>query len=416
MKNKYVLGLIVLAIGSIISSSSFAQDKTTPPKSDTVAKSVEAPKATASKWYENLSIRGYAQVRYNRLLETNPDLGCEQCDKSWGDNGGFFLRRTRLIFFGNVHERVYVYIQPDFASSASTSGLHFVQLRDAYFDLSLDDKKEFRLRFGQSKVPFGFENMQSSQNRLALDRNDALNSALSNERDLGVFFYWAPTKTRKMFSELVSSGLKGSGDYGVFAFGAYNGQVANKPEANNTPHLVSRLTYPFSIGKTQVLELGVQGYAGEYVVSSITKNVITTTDAKYKDQRAAASLVLYPKPFGFQAEYNVGTGPQYNPENNTIEQKDLEGGYAQMMYNLSFKKHVIMPFAKYQYYKGGKKHELDARSYKVNDFEIGVEWQPIKNFEFVASYTISERRYEDGALKDNLQKGNLLRLQAQFNF
>lgn len=416
MKNKYVLGLIVLAIGSMISSSGFAQDKTTPPKSDTVAKSAEAPKATASKWYENLSIRGYAQIRYNRLLETNPDLGCEQCDKSWGENGGFFLRRTRLIFFGNVHERVYVYIQPDLASSVSSSSLHFVQLRDAYFDLSLDKKKEFRLRFGQSKVPFGFENMQSSQNRLALDRNDALNSALSNERDLGVFFYWAPTKTRKMFSELVSSGLKGSGDYGVFAFGAYNGQVANKPEANNTPHLVSRLTYPFNIGKTQVIEIGVQGYAGKYVVSSITKNVITATDAEYKDQRAAASLVVYPKPFGFQAEYNVGTGPQYNPENNTIEQKDLEGGYAQMMYNLSIKKHVIMPFAKYQYYKGGKKHELDARSYKVNDFEIGVEWQPIKNFEFVASYTISERRYEDGALKDNLQKGNLLRLQAQFNF
>jgi hypothetical protein len=53
--------------------------------------------------------------------------------------------------------------------------------------------------------------MQSSQNRLPLDRNDALNSAVSNERDLGVFFYWAPQKTRKLFSSLVSDGLKGSG-------------------------------------------------------------------------------------------------------------------------------------------------------------------------------------------------------------
>jgi phosphate-selective porin len=40
--------------------------------------------------------------------------------------------------------------------------------------LSFDTKK-FRLRVGQSKVPFGFENLQSSQNRLTLDRNDALN-------------------------------------------------------------------------------------------------------------------------------------------------------------------------------------------------------------------------------------------------
>lgn len=28
------------------------------------------------KWYENLSIRGYMQLRYNRLLETNENLGC----------------------------------------------------------------------------------------------------------------------------------------------------------------------------------------------------------------------------------------------------------------------------------------------------------------------------------------------------
>jgi hypothetical protein len=31
-------------------------------------------------------------------------------------------------------------------------------------------------------------------------------------------------------------------------------------------------------------------------------------------------------------------------------------------------------------------------------------------------YTISSRRFQDYALQDNLQKGNLLRLQAQLNF
>jgi phosphate-selective porin len=76
------------------------------------------------------------------------------------------------------------------------------------------DTKEFRLRVGQSKVPFGFENLQSSQNRLTLDRNDALNSAVANERDLGAFFYW-PSKIRERFAMLVKDGYKGSGDYGV---------------------------------------------------------------------------------------------------------------------------------------------------------------------------------------------------------
>src|SRR5690606_11465047 len=67
-----------------------------------------------AKWYNRFNIRGYAQVRYDRLFETNPNLGCEQCDKSWGNNGGFFLRRIRIIFFGQIHPRVYFYIQPDF--------------------------------------------------------------------------------------------------------------------------------------------------------------------------------------------------------------------------------------------------------------------------------------------------------------
>ena len=173
------------------------------------------PRQSSKKWYENFSIRGYSQIRYNRLLETNPQLKCEQCDRSWGDKGGVFMRRMRVIIFGQISERVYIYIQPDLASSASSTGLHFGQIRDAYMDVGLDKNNEFRFRIGQSKVPFGFENMQSSQNRLALDRNDALNSAVSNERDMGVFFYWAPKNTRKLFSQLVNENYKGSGDYGV---------------------------------------------------------------------------------------------------------------------------------------------------------------------------------------------------------
>jgi hypothetical protein len=49
------------------------------------------------KWFEKIQLRGYAQLRYNRLFETNPALKCDQCDKSLGENGGFFLRRGRLI-------------------------------------------------------------------------------------------------------------------------------------------------------------------------------------------------------------------------------------------------------------------------------------------------------------------------------
>ena len=60
-------------------------------------------KPATKQWFESIQLRGYLQVRYNRLLETNPLLKCDQCDKSWGENGGFFIRRARLIFSGQVN-------------------------------------------------------------------------------------------------------------------------------------------------------------------------------------------------------------------------------------------------------------------------------------------------------------------------
>jgi len=382
-----------------------------------VTDSLPKEKPASKKWFESMSIRGYAQVRYNRLLETNTDLKCEQCDKSWGGDGGFFLRRMRIIWYGQIGKQVYFYVQPDFASAASSTAQHFGQLRDAYFDVGLDKKNEFRFRIGQSKVPFGFENMQSSQNRLPLDRNDALNSAVANERDLGVFFYWAPEKTRKLFSSLVKDGLKGSGDYGVFGLGLYNGQTANKPDLNDRPHVVARLSYPFAIGN-QIIEPGVQAYSGKYVLAKdqISAGVCTVEDRNYTDQRVAASFVLYPQPFGIQAEYNIGKGPEFDKNTDSIVVRNLHGGYATLSYLTKFKNAVIIPFVRYQYYRGGKKHELDARSYRVNELEFGVEWQPSKYFELVAMYTVSNRQFEDFQRQDNRQQGNLLRLQAQVNF
>ncbi len=375
---------------------------------------VEAPK---KHWYENFSIRGYMQVRYNRLAETNPKLKCEQCDKSWGENNGLFIRRMRIILSGQIHERVYLYVQPDFASAVNSTTLNFGQLRDAYMDIGIDKKNQYRIRLGQSKIPFGFENLQSSQNRLPLDRDDAINSAFANERDIAAFFYWAPDKIRKRFSHLVNDNLKGSGDYGVLGFGVFNGQTANKPELNNEMHIVGRATYPFKIGK-QIFEPSIQAYTGNYVMAAdqLTTGIKTTANRTYKDERAAVSLVLFPQPFGIQAEYNIGTGPEFNFADSSIKEKQLSGGYVTLSYFIKFRKMAIFPFVRMQYYDGGKKHELDARSYTVNEYEGGIEWQPMKNFEFVAVFTNSKRRFEDLKSPKNTQEGSLIRLQAQLNF
>ncbi|MBS9523716.1 porin [Litoribacter alkaliphilus] len=405
MRGKIALLMIGLVMGF---ADVFARDI----QSDTInTTSEEKIDVKKNQWFESIQIRGYAQLRYNGLFETNPDLQCAQCDRSWGgETNGFFFRRIRLIFYGQVHEKVYFYIQPDLASGGS----NLAQIRDAYFDLGLDDKQEFRLRIGQSKVPFGFENLQSSQNRIPLDRHDGLNSAVANERDIGVMFYYAPSEIRKRFNYLVSSGLKGSGDYGVFGFGVYNGQTANMPELNDNMHVVTRLTYPFLLKSGQFIEGSLQGYTGDFVIQ---RNQLTDMDqTEFREYRYGASFVMYPQPFGIQAEYNRGRGPEFNPETMDVEDAPLEGGYVMANYYLKKGKDLFIPFTRYHFYQGGKKHELDATRHRVKELEIGVEWQPNKNFELVTMYTISDRTFENSLNPNNRQVGSLLRLQAQVNF
>ena len=386
------------------------------PKTDAGAVQATTPTVPRKHWYESFNIRGYGQIRYNRLLETNEKFKCEQCDKSIGEGGGFFLRRARVIIYGQVHPRVYIYLQPDLVSSAGSTN-HIGQVRDWYMDVGLDKANEFRFRIGQSKVPFSFENMQSSQNRLPLDRADPTNSAASNERDLGVFFYWAPKRIRERFKMLVDDGLKGSGDYGVVAIGAFNGQTANRTEANNERHFVARITWPFTF-RSQIVEPFVAAYTGKYVVTADQRSagVKGARDWNYDDSRLLGGLCWYPKPVGFLAEYNSGRGPEFNTVTDSIETRDLNGGFITAMGMFRIGKQIFLPFARYQVYEGGKKHELDARSYTVNDFEFGLEWQPVKNFELVCEYYMGDRRFEDFAKQDNKQKGQFLRLQAQFNF
>jgi phosphate-selective porin len=385
---------------------------------DSLPKTSSPSTHSPAKWYDKISIKGYSQFRYNRLLETNSKLKCEQCDKGIGNNQTFEFRRARLILSGNIHERVFLYLQFDYSSDASETNKHFLQVRDAYADLAFDKKKkEYRLRFGQSKVPFGFDNLQSSSNRLPLDRSDALNSGVPNERDFGAFFYYAPANIRERFKTLLDDGLKGSSDYGVFGIGLYNGQTTNKPELNNDLHAVARLSYPFKIGR-QIIEPGIQAYSGQYTIAKdkLSAGVKTLAIPTYLDQRVAASLVLYPQPFGIQAEYNVGKGPTFDATADSITVQKLKGGYVTASYRTKIgKKQVLIPYLRYQVYDGGKKHEQDARYYEMKEMEIGAEWLPFKNLEITLAYVISQRQYAD--LKtDYDQKGNFMRLQMQLNY
>lgn len=365
-------------------------------------------------WYERISLRGYTQFRYNRLLETNRNLTCAQCDRSIGNNGGLSIRRGRLTISGDLGDRASFVIQPDMAVDAAGATMYW-QIRDLYFDVYLDAAKTSRLRLGQTKIPYGFSTLQSSSNRAPLDRDDAINSGIPNERDIALLFLWTPSRAKTLFRTLTDSGYKGSGDYGVITFGVFNGQTANRPEANNSLHGVARFAYPFALPNGQLLEVGASAYGGNFVVP--TRSTGVTGPSEFDDRRVAGTVIWYPKPIGFAAEWTTGEGPEFNPALRRIELQDLDGGYVMLITRVRGPGlQLWFPFVRWHSYDGGKKLEQDARSYRVRELEIGTEWSPMRALELTAQYTIADRRYEDNATIGNRQKGQLLRLQLQVNY
>ncbi len=434
-------------------------------------------------WSNTINLRGYVQTRNTTML--NGDKGVNLWsdrsvgdDQSFGGDKNFLIRRARIIFSGNVGDHLGFYIQPDFASSAGTTG-NIAQLRDAYGDIFIDKEKVHRVRVGQSKVPYGFENMQSSSNRLALDRADALNSAVRDERDLGAFYYYTPENTQKLFDEIAKEGLKHSGNYGMLALGAYNGQGANRAETNDNYHIVARATYPWKTDSGQIYEVGIQGYRGNYVATTGASRTqlnraqvisqlgvapassgcnvtaastptppagslsagqdaqgiratctprIANKDARgIEDARIGLSAIMYPQPFGLQAEWNWGNTPGLDIAKNTIEKQSLNGGYIQAMYmlkDLKVIKGTLMPFIKWQYFDGYNKAETNAPKNNVNDWEYGLEWQIAPEVELTAVYHRMKRNnLVTGASNTTLVKedyatfnADALRVQLQYNF
>jgi phosphate-selective porin O/P len=364
--------------------------------------------AATEKWYEKISIRGYTQLRYNSITDDRKLVS--PYDSSVGNNKGFLLRRARITISGDVNEWVSLYLQTDFGSTAGTGNNHFAQLRDLYADIFLVKDKEWRIRAGQSKVPFGFETLQSSQQRLALDRTDGINTGTPNERDIGFFLYYTPTETRKLFKRLIETGLKGSGDYGMLGVGVYNGQSANISEANNNKHVVLHATYPFELPYGQIVQVGVDAYRG--LINVPVANGVTIADGgNINDERIGAHFVLYPQPFGIQTEWNWGRGPELNAARTAVVESSLQGGYVQAMYKWD----NVMPYVRWQQYYGGRKNVTNSPFQVVRESEVGLEYQFNKALELTVAYAWMKRT-NTATFPYPIQDGQLIRFQLQWNY
>jgi hypothetical protein len=282
---------------------------------------------------------------------------------------------------------------------------------------------------GLSKVPYGFTNLQSSQNRYALERPDALNSAVEGERDYGAYFIWAPYEKRNLFKDLVKMGLRGSGDYGVLNFGVYGGQGINQNDRNGDVHYIARAAWPFSIGD-QIMEVGASYFSGRYnpnatLIGTGVGSVTPTFDTRgLRDERLAVNAILYPQPFGLEAEWTWGNEPTLSQDMRSINSESLSGGYVQAVYRHVFpNQSELLPFIRWQTFDGARKFANNAPRYRSSELALGIEYIPYPEFEITLMYATGTRtnstdnpggaatlpRYRDVNF-------HFLGLQAQINF
>jgi hypothetical protein len=383
-----------------------AAEKTSEPQKEEVKAEVE------KKWYDKFRIGGYTQFRQSAGFSGDLDNLSSPGDRSIEEDTNFFIRRARLVFQGDITDHLKIYMQTEFAGGD-------VAVRDMYGDIYFDKKKEFRIRPGLSKIPNSFELLQSSRDRLAFERADGVSSGVRNERDTGVFFYWTPEHIQKRF-DFLRKGLKGSGDYGVIGFGAYTGQGLNQRDKNDNLHFAARVTYPFQFSNGQIFEAGVFGYTGKFVPTVAINQragilAAPVFDKKgYRDERIGVHAILYPQPFGLQAEWNWGRSPQLSDDLTRIESGKINGGYVQAMYKLDSRWGSWIPYVKWQRYRGAEKDTVNTPFSKVHEIEAGLEWQIRPEVELTVAYSHMDRTNVRSLV--HVKDANLMRFQLQWNY
>ncbi len=390
----------------------------------------EAGMAGNPRWYERIRISGYTQFRIAAGASDGKfsiPLGDSTATSQPRE---FYFRRIRLVFQGQISERLAFYLQGAFEGDQSTQNMFNKEIIDAYADYYLTKDKVHRLRFGQHRALNAFDTLRSSTNRQELDRHESVQSGAPGERDLGISYFWSPKIAQERFTQLAAY-HNGPGDYGVFGLMVYNGQGRNKAELNSNKHIGVRLAYPFELPNGRLLETGIMAFRGVFSVSGAGAPTSTTSTAKCQqglnrqggcdttDERITAYVWTPPQPWGLLAEGTIGKNAKRNDTRNIIEERPLIGGYVQGYYTWRYSDvGMLTPYVRYGEYYGGIKSINGAPDGQSRTWNFGLVWEPDTHWRFVTELMLKDGLNETLALnraQDSFD-GSLLRFQAQFFF
>jgi hypothetical protein len=395
--------------------------------------SAEQGLVAAPRWYERIRITGYVQMRYSTISNG-------RCDISLSDSNAcnnpreFYFRRIRMVFSGQVSERLFFYLQPAMEGNGFDTGDSF-DLVDAFADYMLTKDRQHRLRFGMPRVLNAFDTFRTSGQRQELDRHESIQSGAPGERDLGIAYYWTSAIAQERFQTLTQY-HNGPGDYGNFGIMISNGQGRNKQELNSNKQISVRLAHPFELPNGRLFEVGAHAYYNQFVATSSGSVVIAGPNStantrcyhnllgnggcQVLDERVNVYFWTPPQPWGLMAEYTVGRGPERNG-NGILEPQSLRGGYVQANYTWRYSyTGLLTPYVRWGEYYGGNKNSQGV-SYLTRNVNVGLVWEPDTHWRFVAEYLFkhgNNQQSNGGALAFNQPQdtfnADIIRFQVQW--
>lgn len=395
--------------------------------------SAEVGMLSSPRWYERIRVSGYIQNRYSLLDNTMMDIPLGD-RVATTDPNTFYIRRIRVVFQGQISDRLAFYFQP--AYEGNQQALSNLEIVDAFGDFFITKDKQHRFRFGQHRTPNAFDTYRSSSNRQELDRHESVQSGAPGERDLGLAYYWSPKISQQRYAQLATY-HNGPGDYGDFGIMVWNGQGRNRAELNSDKHIGVRLAHPFELPNGRLVETGLFAYRGIFTVSLPGTNAVSrcpldlrqdgsANNCRVLDERITGYIWTPPQPWGLLAEYTLGRGPQRDSD-GFIRESALYGGYVQPYYTWRYSDvgQLTGYFRWGEYYGGFKNIQgVDGRSKTIN---VGLVWEPDTHWRFVAEWMYKEGLHSslvssspNVALTNTAPQseftGNLFRLQAQWFF